>query len=64
MLIVNFRRSQYSLYKDSVITPEIKYLFEVFDKTCVRDMDEDTELHPIFTKDPDEWMQYVYKKVL
>lgn len=21
------------------------------------------ELHPIFTKDPDDWMQYVYKKV-
>jgi len=21
------------------------------------------DLHPIFTKDPEEWMQYVYKKV-
>ncbi|KAL4239853.1 Gem (Nuclear organelle) associated protein 6 [Mactra antiquata] len=26
-------------------------------------MEEDDEVHPIFTKDPDEWMQYVYKQV-
>lgn len=25
--------------------------------------EEDNEIHPIFTKDPEEWMQYVYKKV-
>lgn len=26
-------------------------------------MSETEELHPIFTKDPEEWMQHVYKKV-
>ncbi|XP_052815931.1 gem-associated protein 6-like [Mya arenaria] len=26
-------------------------------------MNEAEDLHPIFTKDPEEWMQFVYKKV-
>ncbi|XP_045212428.2 gem-associated protein 6-like [Mercenaria mercenaria] len=26
-------------------------------------MEEDNDMHPIFTTDPEEWMQYVYKKV-
>ncbi|XP_060600515.1 gem-associated protein 6-like [Ruditapes philippinarum] len=26
-------------------------------------MEEESDIHPIFTKDPEEWMQYVYKKV-
>lgn len=26
-------------------------------------MSEEEEIHPIFLKDPDEWLQYVYKKV-
>lgn len=53
----------YRFCKDN-FAPEIKYYFEVIDKTFMKGMDEDEELHPIFTKDPDEWMQYVYKKVL
>ena len=26
-------------------------------------MSEEDEIHPIFLKDPEEWLQYVYKKV-
>ena len=43
------------LYRHLLLTPH-----PVYQETV---MSEEEDIHPIFLKDPEEWMQYVYKKV-
>ena len=46
---------QLVLHKQLSLTPNPVYQGRV--------MSEEEDIHPIFLKDPEEWMQYVYKKV-